>query len=237
MYVSPLSEEAVLAVLPARKERSKGLFAWGFPKLRVHELVVAWAEFLFLFIALPMVAISLGAPLPAYPAIAAAIIAAATLLSSTRAFHWRDLLPVDFASEWRVLLAGVIGVSAFAAIITLMATPERLLSPSADAVYLALLYPVCLAAPFELVYRALFFRRYGHLLKSAFWAIAISAVSTGMIYALIFGGLPGLTIGAVIGAGMGIAYLRTGSFLLTCLLHSAAGMALLLIGPGQSLMI
>ncbi|MGB0506611.1 MAG: type II CAAX prenyl endopeptidase Rce1 family protein [Pikeienuella sp.] len=235
--MSPLTEDAAKAILPARMERSKGLFAWGFPRLRVHELVVAWTEFLFLFIALPMVAISLGAPLPAYPAIAAGIVAAATLLSSTRAFHWRDLLPVDFASEWRVLVTGTIGVSAFAATITLATTPARFLAPSAESIQLALLYPLCLAAPFELVYRALFFRRYGHLFQSAFWAVTISALSTGMIYALIFGGLPGMAIGAVIGAGMGIAYLRTGSFLLSCLLHTAAGIALLLIGPGQSLMI
>lgn len=237
MYVSPISEEVANAVLPRRTEKSKGLFAWGFPRLQAHDLAIAWSEFLFLFIAMPLVAISLGAPLPAYPAIAAAILSAGTLLSSTRAFHWRDLLPIDFASEWKVLLSGSIAAFAIAGATTLLTTPDRFLSPTAEAMQLALLYPAMLAVPFELIYRALFFRRYGHLFQSAFWAVTISAVSTGLIYALLFGGMPGLAIGAFIGLIMSAIYLRTGSFLLTCLLHSAAGVALLLVGPGQSLMI
>lgn len=93
-------------------------------------------------------------------------------------------------------------------------------------------FPIVTALPMELAYRALFFRRYGHLIKGEVTAIILSAAATSLGYAVLSGSLGGVVFGLSIGALLGWIYLRTGNFAVSVTIHWLAAIALYLIGPG-----
>lgn len=229
MYLGPIDEDSASTAFPAAREKSDGLYAWGFPRLHQKRLALAWYEHFCLFAFFPFAAIIYSDGSPAYPALAALSLAAAGLLSSTRSFHWRDLGPNDFFSEWRVLLgAGLFFVGlAYASGVLLHPFQTPLLTPT-----MMLLTAVGIGVPAELVYRALFFRRFGHLFKGECWATLVGALSTGLLYTMVSGALEGLIFGGVIGLVLSVVYLRTGSFPLTVVLHVGALLALQSLAPG-----
>lgn len=229
MYLGPIDEDMATSAFPAAREKSAGLFAWGFPQLKPSRLAFAWYEHFFLFAFFPLAAIIYSEGSPAYPALLALSLAAAALLSATRSFHWRDMGPNDIWSEWPVML-GVAGLFAgFAVAISVFFAPLLETRPAFGS---ALFLAVAIAAPAELVYRALFFRRYGHLFEGECWATMVGALSTGLLYTMISGALEGLFVGGFIGTVLSITYLRTGSFPLTVGLHIVALLALQVLAPG-----
>lgn len=229
MYLGPIDEETATSAFPAAREKSLGLFAWGFPRLKTRCLALAWYEHFCLFAFFPLAAIIYSEGSPAYPALMALMLASAALLSATRNFHWRDLGPNDLISEWRTLVLVslfFIGLAFGASILF-----EPLAAPASPFPKI-LAMSLMIAAPTELAYRALFFRRYGHLFEGECWAIMVGALSTGLLYTMISGGLEGLLIGGVIGTALSLVYLRTGSFPLSVILHVVALIALQVLAPG-----
>jgi membrane protease YdiL (CAAX protease family) len=98
-------------------------------------------------------------------------------------------------------------------------------------VAIAILYPIFLVIPQELIYRALFFERYGYLFSSQRQAIFINALlfSFGhlmywhiVVWFMTF-------IGSFI---FSYAYLRPNGFMQTIALHSIAGIAIFASGLG-----
>lgn len=232
MYIEPIDEMAAKAAFPRRRPAAVGLFAWGRARPRSRSAAFAWLEFAFVFLWLPGAAIASGAHGALPLAFAVMLSATVALLSMTRSFHWRDLLPVDPFSEWRLLGGVCAGLAAGAALLSALAPPERLFAGSDIPWTMLIAFPIMTALPLELVYRALFFRRFGHLFRSERRAILAGAAATGLAYLMLSQSGAGVLFGAGVGALLGWIYLRTGQFALCVLIHWIAALALWVIGPG-----
>lgn len=218
--------------LPERAERSDGLFAWGMPRLRARRYVLALFETGFVFLGLPLLALNSAGGLTIPLIMMVMLTSTAILLSATKSFHWADLLPVDFWSEWRLMLGCSAAFAVIAYTVTSIYWPSHLFSAPPEIAMMLVTFPILTALPMELVYRALFFRRYGHLIRGEATAIILGAAATALGYAVLSGGAGGLVFGFALGGVLGWAYLRTGNFAVSVVLHWAAVASLYLIGPG-----
>jgi membrane protease YdiL (CAAX protease family) len=154
------------------------------------------------------------------------------LLYFTKGFFWRSL--TGSIKIKPIIILGVI-TFIFASLICWIILPERFWFIIINAPYvmfaIAILYPIFLVIPQELIYRALFFERYGYLFSSQRQAIFINALlfSFGhlmywhiVVWFMTF-------IGSFIFA---YAYLRPNGFMQTIALHSIAGIAIFASGLG-----
>lgn len=232
MNLEPIDQTAARFALPRRADDATGLFAWGARRLPRRRLNFAWAEFLWLFMALPLVGLVFGAPQATPIAISTMFWSALILLSMTRSFRWADLLPTDFLSEWRHFLVCAAGCCFLSVGLTLALAPERLFLAEARLPPLYLTFPLLIALPIELMYRALFFRRFGYLFQTETGAVAVSALANGLIYLMLSDSFALAAFGVATGLMLGWTYLRTGQFVLTVLIHWAAALSLWMIGPG-----
>jgi membrane protease YdiL (CAAX protease family) len=139
-------------------------------------------EFVALFVASPL-AMALALPPDAlFPALFAVTAVAAALLARTPGFAWGELARgrVDWRLVWMAAAA-----TAFVAggLVWILAPGQALALPRArPGLWLTILalYPVLSALPQELVFRPLFFRRYGTLFPSTGAAL----VANGAVFAL-----------------------------------------------------
>lgn len=231
MYIGPIEK-------PVRQEDigpetfDRGLFAWGMQQLPARQYYLKICELALVFIALPMIALSLGGSLALPIVMSTMLTTTIILLSLTQSFHWRDLLPIDFWSEGKLLVGMTAGVAACCLLLTLLIAPEKLFSSEAETVAMLVAFPLVTALPIELVYRALFYRRYGRLFTSEPRSIIFGGFATALAYMVLFQNGSGAVIGFALGTVLGASYLRTGNFLFCVLLHWAAMACYYLIGPG-----
>jgi hypothetical protein len=94
------------------------------------------------------------------------------------------------------------------------------------------LYPPLSAAPQELIYRTLFFERYGRLFPSDAHAIAANAALFGLGHLFYLNPMT-IAATALAGALFAWAYLRARSTLLAWLLHAIAGQIVFTVGLGR----
>ena len=232
VYVAPIDGATVEDALPERTERSSGLFAWGMPRLRTRRFVLALLEAGFVFVGLPLLAINSAGGLTIPLIMMMMLSSTAILLSATKSFHWSDLLPVEFWSEWRLMVGCSAAFALIAFTVTSLYWPSQLFSAPPEIAVMLIGFPILTALPMELVYRALFFRRYGHLIQGETAAIILGAAATSLGYAVLSGNIGGVIFGIALGGVLGWAYLKTGNFAVSVVLHWAAAAALYLIGPG-----
>ena len=95
-----------------------------------------------------------------------------------------------------------------------------------------LLYPVFSAWPQEIIYRTLFFERYGGLFSLAPMAILVNGIIFGFGH-LFYDNWITITMTAAGGVIMGWAYLRNRSTVLAWVLHSLAGQLVFTAGLGR----
>ncbi|MHA1527669.1 MAG: CPBP family intramembrane glutamic endopeptidase [Alphaproteobacteria bacterium] len=194
-----------------------------------------WVEFAVLFGGVPVAMAVFFGHYPLFPVILSLAVLALVLLAQTPDFSPRDLLLGPVAGQWKLIAAFALAGAALCFGLTLALVPERLLELPRHRTGLWLLillaYPLLSAAPQELIYRVLFFRRYGALFPSDKLALAANAVAFG--FAHLFYMNP-LTIGLTTVAGLifGAVYLRFGSVLLTTVLHGLAGQLVFTSGLG-----
>lgn len=192
-------------------------------------------EFLLFFVGAPTaMAIFIGhyslfAVLGAFGALGA------VLLHLTPGFHWRELLRGGLARHVAMILAFAVASTALIIAVVYLAAPHRFLELPLYRTELWLLimvaYPVLSVIPQELLYRPLFFRRYGVLFPSDGTAIAANAVAFGLGHALYANPIAiGLT--TLAGGVFGWVYVKTGSFPLVCVLHALAGQLVFTLGLG-----
>ena len=194
------------------------------------------AELAALYGAAPLLAAS-ALPPAGVPWLAlAATAAGAALLHATPGFRWRELAAGWSRIAWRrvAAFAGAAGAVGLAAILTLR--PEAAFEPGRSRpwqlVAIVLLYPPLSALPQEVVFRALFFRRYGPVLprgvgaqlalNAALFAFAHLAYSSWLVAAMTFAG----------GLVFAHAHRVRGSFPEAVALHAAAGCVLFALGLG-----
>ena len=202
------------------------------PKLHSRRYFLALLETGFVFVGLPLLAMNPVSGLTIPLIMMVMLTSTAILLSATKSFHWSDLLPVEFWSEWRLLASCCAAFAFIALTITSVYWPSQLFSAPPEIALMVVAFPLFTGLPMELVYRALFFRRYGHLIRSEAAAIGIGAMFTALGYAVLAGSAGGMLFGFALGGVLGWAYLRTGNFAVSVFLHWAAIAALYLIGPG-----
>ena len=194
--------------------------------------IIHITELILFFIFIPFVLAIFLPPNALYPVLSMSAFAGVILLYFTKGFFWRSL--TGSIKIKPIIILGVI-TFIFASLICWIILPERFWFIIINAPYvmvaIAILYPIFLVIPQELVYRALFFERYGHLFSSQRQAIFINALlfSFGhlmywhiVVWFMTF-------IGSFI---FSYAYLRPNGFMQTIALHSIAGIAIFASGLG-----
>lgn len=207
--------------------------------------VQLWSELVVLFVGVPLLLYAYFDDILAWGALGAfSLIAvlgalgvvAAVLLAITPGFRFRTLLEGPVFREWKLILF----CSALAAVVCTVAVfallPGRFLNlPLEKTAFWALLLPVYSlfsALPQELIYRTLFFERYGALFPGTMAAVAANGAAFGFGHLLYMHSIT-IALTAIGGALIGWAYLTRGrSVLLTWVLHSVAGCLIFTSGLG-----
>ena len=158
------------------------------------------------------------------------------LLHMTPSFRWRDLLAGQERIRWLWVWAIGLLVLGFGAAFLWLTRPEELFQIARQQprlmLMILLLYPLVSALPQEIVYRALFFRRFAPILPTAPRAgLLFNAVVFSMAHLMYWSGLV-LLMTFLGGLAFAWAYERHRSFPMAVLLHAAAGNAIFLVGLG-----
>lgn len=199
---------------------------------------VLWAEFAFLYGAVP---VALATLLPAsamWPAMFGCLGLAFLLLRRAEGFRWRDAVALPSRNGWLLGIAAG-GLSLLASIATMLALrPESLfgLPLHMPHVWLTVmcLYPFASALPQEILFRTLFFTRYRHLFASERIALAVNGAVFGLAHLLLWNWV---AVASTVAAGwlFGLIYLRAGpkrGLLTVTLVHGLAGCAMFTAGMG-----
>lgn len=194
-----------------------------------------WLELIGLFVAAPVaVAVVLGVVSPIGILLFLAIVAL-WLLWRTPDFRMADLLRGPVVREWRLILGFTLFSAVAMAALAYLLIPGRFFEIFRYRpglwLLIMLLYPVFSALPQEIIFRTLFFRRYGRLFPSRAAAIAVNAGAFGLAH-LFFGNPVTLVMATAGGAVFAWAYLRHHSTLLAVVLHSIAGQLIFTTGLG-----
>lgn len=232
MLIEPIEEGKARAALPQRREASDGLFSWGLPKLKGGHLATFRIECAAIFFIVPLLAILIDARSMIPYVIFAMMSSTIFLLSATQNFHWRDLLPVDPFSEWRIVLSSAAGFATLALILSAILAPDRRWDEALAAIPMLIAFPLLTAAPVELVHRVLFFRRFGHLFPNATTALLFGGAANALVYFMLSGTASGAIFGGMVGLVVGRVYLLTGQFPLAVTVHWIAAICVFILGPG-----
>ncbi len=198
-----------------------------------------WGEFLLLYVVAPLVMAAVLPPMWMFPVLFVVTICGLVLLQGTRGFHWADLLQgrqvLREHRTWRVLVMFA-AVTELVSFLVVMATnPDALFGllrhrPGLMAMIIVL-YPVLSALPQEILFRVLFFRRYGVLLPGPHLAIVINALLFALAHLMYWSWVVTILTFAG-GMVFAWAYEMRRSFALALLLHSIAGWILFVFGMG-----
>ena len=194
-----------------------------------------WLEFGLLFIATPLVMAFLLSPNAIWAGLAAMLAVAIVLLWLTPSFRWRSVVSRPFVPHWGAFVGFIVLTSVSAVALVLWLRPGALffLPRYNQDLWLLILcfYPFGSALPQELIFRALFFERYGSLFTDPRVAIAVNAGVFSLAH-LFFWNWPAVLLTAIGGAVFAWAYRDAGSFGFAFLLHALAGQILFTAGLG-----
>ncbi|MDE0111027.1 MAG: CPBP family intramembrane metalloprotease [Albidovulum sp.] len=192
-------------------------------------------EFLCLFLAAPVFLAVFLPPSAMIPALFSVTILGTILLHRTPGFRWRDLARGWNRIDWKVVAAFAIATTVVSAGILMALLPYRWLAVLRmnPWMWLAIigLYPFLSALPQEIVFRALFFRRYGPILPPARAALALNAAVFSLAHLLYWNWIVA-TLTFAGGLVFAWAYEVRGSFPLAAVLHAVAGNILFTVGIG-----
>ncbi len=189
-----------------------------------------------LFIAAPVI---MATDLPSsfmWPALAGIAVVGVVLLSVTPGFRWRDLVSRQaLRIDWPVVAIFVVIAVAVCVALTVWLVPERLFGfpQGRTKMWLVVMvaYPLVSAVPQELVFRVLYFERYGALFPSTTVAIAANAGIFGLAH-LFYWNWPAVVLTTAAGALFAWAYASRRSFGQACLLHALGGQIVFTVGMG-----
>jgi len=196
---------------------------------------ILWAEFIGFFLLLPLAMALAMPPGWMFPVLFVMTGLGAVLLHLTPGFRWGELLRGAGRIDWRQVAGFALATAAFGSAVILALRPEAFLAlPRQQPALLAailLLYPVLSALPQELIFRPLFFRRYGSLLPAGRAAIVLNALVFALAH-LMYWNWPAVLM--TFGGGLVFAhvYARQGSFPAAVVLHAVAGGILFTLGLG-----
>jgi membrane protease YdiL (CAAX protease family) len=195
----------------------------------------AWraAEFAAIFVVAPVVMAVALPPSAMFPALFALTAVGLVLLAATPGFSWREL--VRGRIRWGEVAAFALVTAAAAWAVVTLTAPEAaffLVRHNPGLLLLILvLYPLLSALPQELVFRPLFFRRYGALLPAGPAALWLNAAAFAWAHLLFWNWI----VAAMTFAGGFVfahAYRVRGSFPQAVVMHAVAGNILFAFGLG-----
>lgn len=194
-----------------------------------------WIEFSALFIGVPLIMAATFGLYPLFPVIIGLAGVSCILLQLTPGWEWKTLWKGPVLGEWRIILIYIFATLATCVAVVFANVPERFLEIPLNRPYLWImimtLYPLVSAFPQEIIFRSLFFERYGVLFPSAWMAIVANGVVFGFGH-LFYENWITIAMTGCGGAIMGWAYMRNRSVLLAWVLHSVAGQILFTVGLG-----
>ena len=190
------------------------------------------AELAVLFVLVPLILAFALPPRALYPVLGLATGFGILLLHFTARFQWRSLLgPV----EWRPVALIAVVCAVVSTALTLILLPERFLAIPRQApilmVTITLFYPIVLVIPQELVFRPLFYTRYGHLFASQYQAVLANASLFSLAH-LMYWHWVVLTMTFAGSLLFSWAYLHKKSFPLAVVMHAVAGLIVFFSGLG-----
>lgn len=193
---------------------------------------IRWIELLALFVGLPIIVALFVDPTKMWTILLSAGAVSIVLLHLTDGFRWRSLL--DGQINWRAAFA-LGGITLIAStVLCWWLLPDRLFLLVRERPLflpvLAIAYPIILVLPQELIFRPLFFKRYGHLFPTQNVAILVNAILFSLAHLMYWHWVVLLLtfIGSFIFAR---GYLR-GSFKQALVDHSIAGLMIFVSGLG-----
>lgn len=193
------------------------------------------AEFVAIFIGGPLALAFLLPPSAMFPALIGVSLFGAALLTITAGFSWRELLGGMRAVPARAVLALAAVTAAVSAVLVHWLVPHMwlFLPTRLPDLWLTILvlYPLLSALPQEVIFRVLFFRRYGWLFADARAAMAANAGVFALAH-LMFWNWPAVVLTFAGGWIFAWAYLRGGGFWSAVVLHAVAGMIVFTLGLG-----
>ena len=194
-----------------------------------------WAEFTLLYLGIPILMLVFLGQYSLFTTVWLLAAVSMYLLWRTpgfrigvlwKGFAWRDLWIVAVFSAVTVLCTVTT---------VFFVVPERFLILPLERtqlwIMIMILYPVLSAWPQEIIFRTLFFERYGVLFASPALLIAVNAFVFGFGH-LFFQNPITILMTGFAGAVMGWAYWKTGSLWLAWILHSLGGMIVFTSGLG-----
>ncbi|MBA3326271.1 MAG: CPBP family intramembrane metalloprotease [Rhodobacteraceae bacterium] len=184
------------------------------------------AEFVGLYFGAPL-ALALALPPSALPLVLlATTLLGAVLLARTPGFAWSELARGWGAIDWaHVGTVAAVTAAATGLLVWRLAPQQALVLPrTMPALWLTILafYPLLSALPQELVFRSLFFRRYGGLFPSRGAALAANALVFGLAH-LMFWNWVAVPLSVAGGLIFAHGYLARGGFAMAVALHAVCG--------------
>ncbi|WP_412565384.1 CPBP family intramembrane glutamic endopeptidase [Thalassobius sp. MITS945101] len=193
------------------------------------------AEFVLFYLIAPLLIALVLPPTMMFVALFTLTAVGLALLNGTEGFEWRELLGgVDqlyfvellaFAGGMLILCLAVVYTAAPDAAFLLLKTEPGLM------LAIAVFYPVASALPQEVVFRPLYFRRYGTFLPGGRAGLLLNAALFSLAHLMYWSWVVALMTfaGGVIFAW---AYEVRRSFVLAVVLHSLAGIVIFAVGLG-----
>ena len=204
--------------------------------MRSGSTVRLWAELLLLFVAAPIVMATVLPSEAMWYALAGVAAVGIVMLSLTSGFRWRSLVTGGALKiDWRILVLYVVIASLVSLALTMWLVPARLLSLPRNNTDMWLIimiaYPFVSAIPQEIVFRVLFFERYGTLFPNLRLAILANAGAFGLAH-LFYGNWPAVVLTVIAGGIFAWAYAERRSFGYACVLHAVSGQIVFTSGLG-----
>ena len=193
------------------------------------------AEFLAFYIGIPLFIAVVMPPGWMFSALFGFTMLGALLLQITPSFRWRDLITGFARIDWGFVGGFALVTAVAAAGFILLLRPEVFMvlarqNPALLAT-IWLLYPWLSALPQELIFRPLFFRRYGGLMPSRRVAIVLNGAVFSFAH-LMYWNLPALVLTFAGGLAFAWAYEKQRNFPAAVLMHAIAGGILFTLGLG-----
>ncbi len=193
-----------------------------------------WIEFAALYIGAPLVIAIFLPHGMLFPALAVFSIAGLMLLWRTGGFDWRSLVSGWGRVPWLFALAFTLGVGLIGWAIIAATNPDYLRRLTPERLRLLamiwVLYPLLSALPQELIFRPLFFHRFGSLFSDVRVAVVMNAAIFSFAHLMYWSAVVA-TMTFVGGLIFALAYLWRG-FASAWLLHALAGNMLFTTGMG-----
>ena len=195
-----------------------------------------WIEFLALFAGVPLIMAATFGLYPLFPVIIGLAGVSLILLHMTPGWEWKTLWKGPVLGEWKIILIYTLATLATCVAVVFATIPERFLEIPTyrPALWIMIMtaYPLLSAFPQEIIFRSLFFERYGVLFSSAWIAILVNGAAFGFGH-LFYDNWITITMTGCGGAIMAWAYLRNRSMLLAWVLHSISGQIIFTVGLGS----